>query len=322
MEITLRIKKVSPGLFFKTLVAPLLFTLLPGATAIADSTSLPFAYEKHIPFVRVQPMNSSQPSMCFILDTGASTTVVGSTTIDRLKLGYYKSSHPVNDFATASTCGLGNSPAEYILGLRATCGGLPLRPIAARTDITNMGLSSGRQVDGLLGTDFLRNKILTIDTANHTLRLEQAPGADNGLTRTIDNIPIDRNDAVFVKINTPAFPRPLVFLVDTGATHCLIDSKVAKRMNLSHGTEHIVNVVGGEKVAYSANNFVGSFDGHPMPSQVFAVDLSQASWSLPRHIDGILGMNFMENYTVKINFNTHQMQVLPSQVANRGIAAR
>ena len=310
MKITPRIKNIPAVLLFKTGMA-----LLLGSPAVADAVSIPFTYEKHIAFVRVQSANANQPPMCFILDTGASTTVVGSTTADRLKLGLYKSAQPVNDFATASTCGLGNAPAESILGLRATCGGLPLKPTAVRADIANMGLSSGRPVDGLLGSDFLRNKVLTIDIANRSLQIEPA------LTRTMDGIPLDRNDAVFVKITTPALPRPLVFLVDTGATHCLIDSKVAKRMNLSRGPERTVNVVGGQKTAYTANNFVGSLDGHPLPSQIFAVDLSQASWSLPHRIDGILGMNFIENYKVKINFNAHQMRILSNRAADAGIAA-
>lgn len=323
MKITFSIKKVSPvlWLFFKTCLAPLL-PLLLAVTAIADSTSIPFTYEKHIPFVRVQPGNPRQTPLLFILDTGASTTVVESATAGRSKLGSYQSPQPVGALDSATTCGMGNAPAGYILGLRATCGGLPLRPTALSTDITNFGRSCGRSVDGLLGSDFLRNKILTIDFSNNTLRIEKAPGADNGFTQMRDHLPMDRNDAVFVNVTTPSSPRPLVFLVDTGSTHCAIDLKAAKRMNLSHGPARIANVVGGEKGVYTVNNFAGNIDGRPLPSQIFAVDLSQTSWTLPRHIDGILGMNFMENYTVKINFNTHQMQLLPKSAEDLHIAAR
>lgn len=247
--------------------------------------------------------------MCFILDTGASPTVVNWTTVGDLKLGFYKMAKPGKDFEAAIMCGMGNSPAGYIQGLRATCGGLPLKHTALTTDMANISLSFGHRVDGLLGTDFLRDKILTINFATHTLNIEQAPGTDNVFTRIIDDIPFARHDAVFVNITTPSSKRPLVFLVDTGASHCIIDSEVAKRINLSLGTERIMNVLGGHKVAHNANDFVGSFGGHRLPSKISTLDLSRASWSLAHNIDGILGMDFMENYTVRINFHTRQMQL-------------
>ena len=83
---------------------------LPPCAALAAAISIPFTYERNIPFVAVQATNS--PPMCFILDTGAPTTIVGSTTSERLKLGFYKSPRPGNDLATATTCGMGNAPAK------------------------------------------------------------------------------------------------------------------------------------------------------------------------------------------------------------------
>jgi len=55
-----------------------LFTLLLNATAIADSTSIPFTYQKRVPFVQVQPTGGNQTPMCFILDTASSPTVIES----------------------------------------------------------------------------------------------------------------------------------------------------------------------------------------------------------------------------------------------------
>ncbi len=287
----------------------LTFILAPGISARAEIAAIPFTYENHVPFVRVQSQNNMHAPMCFILDTGASTTVVGATTIRNLKLGYYKL-NSTNDPQAAITCGMGNAPSAYIQGLRATCGELPLRSTALATDINNFRLSCARPVDGLLGTDFLRNKILTIQFSKRMLYVESLSGSDNGLAGIAERLPSDQHDAVFVKVSTPLSPRPLVFLVDTGTTHCTVDLKVAKRMNLALSTECELNVVGGMKAAYTAEKFIGSLDGHPLPSKVLVCDLSQASWSLVRNIDGILGMNFMENYTVKINFRTRKLNLL------------
>ena len=291
-----------------------LLALLLGIPAIAGAASLPFAYEQRVPFVQVQPANSKQPPLCFILDTGASTTVVHWLAVGSLDLGLYNTSRPGRDFAPAATCGVGNSPAGFIQGIRATCGGFPLKNTAIRTDLSNMCQGFGRRVDGLLGTDFLRDKMLTLHFASHTLDLEQAPGT-NLLTRMVNTIPLDRQDAVLVKITTPTLKRPLVFLVDTGASHCVIDTALAKRLNLSSGASCSIDVVGGKQAATTADHFVGSLDGHPLPSQITAFDLTKIPWFRSHHIDGILGMDFMENFTVKITFHTHRMQLLPNQAA-------
>jgi predicted aspartyl protease len=316
MEIPLRIIKVS------RFYLALLFPLFSCAAAFAAATTIPFLYENRIPFVQVQPQSGQRAPLCFILDTGASTTVVGSATVDRLQLGYYKTSPPVNNFETSTTCGLGNSPAGYFHGLRATCGGLPLKSTALKTDISNMSLCCGRQVDGLMGTDFFRDKILTINFARRILQIEQAPGTDGACSRVVQTIPADLRNAVFANISTPLSSRPLVFLVDTGTTHCIIDLQAAKRLNLSFHSERSVNVIGGTKDSFTADHFVGSFEGYRLPSQIFVVDLSQVAWSLGRHVDGILGMNFMENYTARINFHTRQMQILPYGLDPADLAAR
>ncbi len=197
-----------------------------------------------------------------------------------------------------------------------------MRRTAVRTDLTNISRVCGRQVDGLLGADFLRNKILTINMASHTLHIEPVPGTDNAPARMMDDISFNRQDAVFVKITTPFSKRPLVFLVDTGTMRCCIDSKAAKRMNLPLGAKHTLNMVGEQKMGCTVDNFAGSYDGHPLPPQILAVDLSQLSWSFGHHIDGVMGMDFMENYTVKINFRSHQMQLLPNRAADFRVAAR
>ena len=296
---------------------PLLFLLL-GGSAVAET--IPFTYERRVPFVQVQPVNHQKAPLCFILDTGASTTIINWTTLHALSLDFYQTARPGKDFDTATTCGMGDTPAGHVQGVRATCGALPLSSTALRTDMSNIGRSVGHRVDGLLGTDFLRDKVLTIHFESRTLCVEPAPGTENILTRILNKIPFNRQDVVLVKIATPASRRPLVFLVDTGSSRCMIDTKTARRLNLSldaQHAQHAVNVVGGQKSACNVSHFTGSLDGHPLPSQIAAFDLSQTSRSLAQPIDGILGMDFLEDFTVKINFHTGQMELLPRQTVLR-----
>ena len=91
--------------------------------------------------------------------------------------------------------------------------------------------------------------MLTINFASRTLRVENAPGVGNGLAGILDNITTEQHDAVLVKVITPSSPRPLVFLVDTGATHCAIDLQTAKQLKLTLSSKCNMNVVGGRKIA-------------------------------------------------------------------------
>ena len=112
---------------------------------------------------------------------------------------------------------------------------------------------------------------------------------------------------VFVKVNTPK--RPLVFLLDTGATRTVIDTEVVKKLNLQTGTERNMNVVGGKKPALNVKNFEGSLDGYALPSDMLAINLSYVSWGISHHIDGILGMDFLEKHKVQIEFHTRQVHL-------------
>ncbi|MCX6967464.1 MAG: pepsin/retropepsin-like aspartic protease family protein [Verrucomicrobia bacterium] len=304
MKRTTRIHGTPRLVYFFKILGILFFAAWLNGSPLAGATAIPFTYEKRVPFVLVQTPNKNQAPMWFILDTGAPKTIIGSTTVNRLKLGSSKSSQPVGEFATAVTCGMGNAPAETIQGLRAICGGLPLNTTSLRADIANLSLSCGRPVDGLLGNDFLKNKILTMNCANRTLHIANTSGTDHAFLQ-------NENDPILVKIATQTSPRPLVFLVDTGTTNSSIDLQVARRMNLSLGAVRNVNVVGGKKVAYTATHFVGTYQGRPLPSQIIAMDLAPVSLSLARPIDGILGMDFMENHLIKIDFHKRQMDILP-----------
>ena len=260
-------------------------------------TTVPFTYQKGVPYIQVVSSEGPSRSMRFILDTGASPTVFNRLSLFGLNLEKFGvSGEPVD------------APAMYVRQVRTTCGGISLKRIALSTDLADISMGCGHWVDGLLGTDYFRDKIVTIDF-KHDLLTIQEPESKGVFAALFDDIPFcDRHDSAFVTIQTSKAKGPLVFLLDTGSTRTLIDLNLAKQlgMNLSSKAE-LIHIVGGNATAFEATNLAGSCNGYALPSKILAYDFSDLSWRYSKHIDGILGTDFLHAFTVHINFQTRDV---------------
>ena len=261
-------------------------------------TTIPFEYQKGVPYVQVVSTGKQLHPLRFILDTGASPTVFNHAITSSMNLERY---------AQNGICG--DSPAMYVHQVHATCGGISLNHVALATSLTDISFGCGHWVDGLLGTDYFRNKIVTVDFKGHTLEIQE-PESKSMVAALVDGIPFcDRHDSVFVTIQTPQSNRPLVFLLDTGSTRTFIDSKLAKNMGLGLAVKgQQVRTVGGKTVAFEANDFVGTCKGHALPSKIYTSDFSDLSWRYTKRIDGILGTDFLQAFKVHIDFQTREVQ--------------
>jgi len=278
-----------------------LITFLLGSTHLTQaknaSTRFHFEYQNGVPYVQViSPQGRFRP-MRFILDTGASPTIFNHLTASRLD---------VEKFGRSGNCG--DASAIYVRQVHATCGGISLKRVALSSDMIDISLGCGRWVDGLLGTDYFRDKIVTIDFKNHILDIQE-PESPGMLATLFNEIPFsDRHDSVFVNIQSPGSKRPLLFLLDTGSTRTFIDTKLAKQLGIDlQTTGRKVHTVGGNMIAYESKNFVGTCKGYAMPSKIYANSMSKLSWEYSRRIDGILGTDFLHAYTVHIDFRTRQV---------------
>jgi len=271
-------------------------TLLTGTSLTLAQpliTTIPIVYQKGVPYVRIVSTRKQFRPMRFILDTGASPTVFSKFTASGLNM---------------TGCGnyeRGDTAAMYVRQINATCGEIPLKHVAISTDITNISLGCGHWVDGLLGTDYFRSKIVTIDFKNNKLEIQE-PESKGLLATLFDGIPFcDRHDSVFVTVKTPASLRPLLFLLDTGSTRTFIDLKVAKDLGMDLATKgQKIRTVGGYSTAFESHHFSGRCEGHVLPAQIYANDLSRLSWIYMKHIDGIVGTDFLQAFRVHINFQT------------------
>jgi len=123
---------------------------------------IPFEYHQGLLWIQVKSEQADR-SLQFLFDTGASVSVINSDTAKVLELTGGRAIHVSGVNATA----VGQWPVK----LSAKAGKMKLPSKYLSLDLSQLGLSCGRPVDGLLGADFLRNRVVEIDFKNNQLRV-------------------------------------------------------------------------------------------------------------------------------------------------------
>lgn len=159
----------------------------------APTLAIPFEYSEGLLWVQIQVPQSTRP-LNFIFDTGADVSVINSSTAKalRLKTGNWISVQGVHTTVT------GHWPAR----LTAQVAGVVLPSEYLALDLSKLAHSCGRPLDGLLGADFIRGRVVQIDFASRQIRFpgEISPAASDTvvpleLRRNSLCVPIGVNDA-------------------------------------------------------------------------------------------------------------------------------
>jgi hypothetical protein len=151
---------------------PLLLTILLLALpflgrAAETATEIPFTYVDGFILVKAQVDGSATP-LTFLVDSGASTAVVSLRAARRLHL-------PLG--VAESVRGVGADAMAYRLpGARVMANGLTLSRVRLAVDLHNASALCSREIDGLIGIDFFKGRIVQIDYANQRMHvLKKAP---------------------------------------------------------------------------------------------------------------------------------------------------
>lgn len=122
----------------------------------------PFEFRDGFLWVNVSVPQSSRP-LNFLLDTGASVSVIDLNTARRLqsRLG-----QPVVVQGVEST-----TKGYWPQRLAAKAGDVPLETKYLAVDLEELGQACNCCIDGLIGADFFRGKIVQIDFAKRKIRL-------------------------------------------------------------------------------------------------------------------------------------------------------
>ncbi len=178
------------------------------AIAVAASDEVAFTYRDGLIWVRVSAEGAARP-LNFVVDTGSSATVIDLGTARQLGL-------PLGRATTVR--GVHGSSAAYpVKGFRARFLGEPLRPSLLALDLSGVGVTCHHPIDGLIGADFFRGQVVSIDFARGRMRRwEEVVASDHS-----EVLPITfRNECMCVPVEI-AGEKKQWMRVDTGCEEAL-----------------------------------------------------------------------------------------------------
>jgi len=130
----------------------------------ADSapSEIPFEFREGLIWIKATIFQSTKP-LNLLLDTGAGASVLNLAVAEQLGL---KPGKPISVRGVNSTL-----TGHWLHAISATANGIPLPADYLAIDLAKLSSSCERPVDGLLGADFLRGRIVQIDFNAQKIRL-------------------------------------------------------------------------------------------------------------------------------------------------------
>jgi len=169
---------------------------------------IPFEYTNGLIWVEGRTDRSSEP-LHLLLDSGAEVSVINLGTARRLGL-------PLGD--KVSVCGVDSSDDGYWPQfLSATVGTVALPRQSLALDLSQASAGCERPVDGLIGLDFFRDRVVQIDFEARVIRILKT--AD--LPETLQCLHMETRSSGFVVKASVGCHAPQWFRVDTGCASAL-----------------------------------------------------------------------------------------------------
>lgn len=185
----------------------LVITVAFSSASPAAPREIPFRFEDGFISLDVQIGRSARP-LNFLLDSGAGASVMAIRTAERLGLELGE---------PQSVQGVGADAMAYTLsGVTGSASGVPVGDISLALDLQMADAICGRRVDGLIGIDFFRDRVVQIDYARRKLRLLSA--APEGAT---ERLPLQIRNGVLCAPVAVNGSRPRLARLDTGCNDAL-----------------------------------------------------------------------------------------------------
>ena len=173
-----------------------------GETTASTSSEFPFEYREGLLWIKVAIPQSEQP-LNFLVDTGAGVSVINLNTAKRigLKLGRQVTVRGVDTMLTG----------YWQQHMSAKVGGVRLPREYLAVDLEKLSRSCEQPVDGLVGADFFRGRVVQIDFDAQKIRLlksDQAGKSEDALPLQLRScgmrVPISVNgrDPQWVRLDT------------------------------------------------------------------------------------------------------------------------
>jgi len=258
--------------------------ILP-ANAATTPVEIPFTFTDGFIRLEVHVPQSVEP-LHLLLDSGAGASVLSLETAQRLHLPLGK---------TENVQGVGVEVAAYHLrGVRASAKGVNLAEIPLAVDLSAAAELCSEPVDGLIGVDFFRDRVVQIDYVHHKLRLSAtAPG------KTADRLPIRfLNGVMCVPLSVNDSPNRWARF-DTGCNDAL--HWVIPRSN-PHGDHNAVSIgfVTDESDTALLSVMLGRHPLHTVKADLHSRPIFPGE-------AGLLGNGILSQFTVTVDWPNRQV---------------
>lgn len=312
-------------------------------------TSVPFDLIQNRPFVRVM-INGKGPFR-FVLDTGASLSVISDQAAQRLGM------RPVARGGMARAVGgSGSFPIIYGLvdSLEIGTAKIETVPVYIRTVHSAPGVPESDRADGYIGLSVLSSYLVSIDYQNRVLRLDRTPLREEetvvqrrgpvGLERapapqvaptaaaaaapTAPGVPVvpaeidiplrsTSGGLASAETHLPGLTRPLNFILDTGATVTVVSKAAVKRFELEPlkirgETYRVIGAAGIEEGAEALELTTLTVSGlRKNNSRALILDLEPVNETSGFEQHGIIGGDYLAHFKVEFDLRRFRLLLTP-----------
>lgn len=276
----------------------------------ADQTILPIKLARDRPIIEIR-VNDKAEKLKFVLDTGSGISVISDETARKLKI------KAISRGGMARAVG-GDGKFEIVYGF--------LRSVNfENVKITNVPVyirkfhDNGEQIDGYIGLSLISKFLTTVDYPNLTFTLTKK---NQETTARFDKdsvaLPLRLTSSGFLsgEVYLHGIETPQNFIVDTGASISVISQGLANSNELSRfSTDERMRVVGAAGITENVRSYLlpkMSFGTHSRESiKAIALDLNIINEASGFEQAGILGGNFLKNYSLTFDFQNSKVMFVP-----------
>lgn len=277
------------------------------------SFSVPFETSSNLVIMKAS-VNNSKP-LAFILDTGASGTVISETTAKDLGL-------KLEGEADASVQG-GTIEAAFVKNAA-----LRLSKDVALPDLTlavirlsGLEAGTGRRIDGILGYEIFDRYVVEIDYASRLVKFYEPPGYNYGGRGKTIPVSIEDNTPFAPAEVSPSLKKsfPGKFLINTGLTGTLaFNSPFVTEHKLLELVQNTKTITFGSILAGRSAGRVGRisglrFGGFSIPKPVASFSQDAAGADSDVQYAGMIGSEVLRRFKLIVDYSRKQIILEPNK---------
>lgn len=259
-------------------------------------------------------INGSKP-LAFILDTGASTTVISDSRARELGL-------KLEGKTDATTQG-GSIEASFVKGVSLNLSGVEFSEMTlAAISLSGLEAGLGRKVDGILGYEIFNRFVVEIDYASKAVTFYEPQGYEYSGRGEVIPISIEDNTPFVVGRITGSKTIEGSFLIDTGAPGVLnIAGPFAAKHKLLDSVPHTISITSGALLAGRSSGKIGRVKSFQMGSFVMKRPVANFSQDTggtegneaSTEYGGLIGAEILRRFKIIIDYSRTRIILEPNR---------